>query len=303
MTKHGEMKLDKTRFIIITGLSGAGKSIAVKCFEDAGFFCIDNIPSQLILKFAEICLKSKGKLSKIALVVDIRGGIFFKDLYESLDYLKELGINREILFLEASDEMLMHRFSGTRRKHPLNISNNILENIQAEREQLKELRSQANLIIDTSDLTPKQLSNEIIRNFIKGKEQDIQITLISFGYKYGIPIDVDIVFDVRFLTNPFYIDKLKNLPGSNEKIEKYVTEFSVTQYFMEVYFNLLSYLIPYYVKEGKTYLSIAFGCTGGRHRSVVLINNLANYLEGKGYKLFVKHRDMNKDEIKIESDL
>ncbi|MDP2945310.1 MAG: RNase adapter RapZ, partial [Atribacterota bacterium] len=172
-----------------------------------------------------------------------------------------------------------------------------------EREQLKELRSQANLIIDTSDLTPKQLSNEIIRNFIKGKEQEIQITLISFGYKYGIPIDVDMVFDVRFLPNPFYIDKSKNLPGTNEKIEKYVTEFPVTQHFTEVYFNLLNYLIPYYIEEGKTYLSIAFGCTGGRHRSVVLINSLANYLEGKEYKLFVKHRDMNKEEIKIKSDL
>ncbi len=238
-------------------------------------------------------------------MVDIRGGIFFKDLYESLDYLKELEINREILFLEASDEILMHRFSGTRRKHPLNISNNILENIQAEREQLKELRSQADLIIDTSDLTPKQLSNEIIRNFIKREEQEIQITLISFGYKYGVPIDVDIVFDVRFLPNPFYIDKLKNLPGTNEKIKKYVTEFPVTQHFMEVYFDLLNSLIPYYVKEGKTYLSIAFGCTGGRHRSVALINNLANYLKEKGYKLFVKHRDMNKDEIeiKIKNDL
>ncbi len=295
--------MDKTRFIIITGLSGAGKSIAVKCFEDSGFFCVDNIPSQLILKFAEICLKSKGKLSKIALVVDVRGGIFFEELYKSLDYLKELGINREILFLEASDEMLMHRFSGTRRKHPLNISNSILKNIHAEREQLNELRSQANLIIDTSDLTPKQLSNEIIRNFVKGKKQKIRITLISFGYKYGIPTDVDIVFDVRFLPNPFYIDKLKNLPGTNEEIEKYVTEFPVTRHFMEVYFDLLNYLIPYYLKEGKTYISIAFGCTGGRHRSVTLINNLANYLKGKKYKLFVKHRDMNKDEIKIQSDL
>jgi UPF0042 nucleotide-binding protein len=295
--------LDKTRFVIITGLSGAGKSIAVRCFEDSGFFCVDNIPSQLILKFAEICLKSKGKLSKIALVVDIRAGIFFKDLFKSLDYLKELGINREILFLEASDEVLVHRFSGTRRKHPLNISSSILENIQAEREQLKELRSQANLIIDTSDLTPKQLSNEIVRNFIKRKYQNIQITLISFGYKYGIPIDVDIVFDVRFLPNPFYIDKLKVLPGTNKEIEKYVTEFSVSQRFIEVYFNLLNYLIPYYLKEGKTYLSIAFGCTGGRHRSVVLINRLARYLREKGYKIFVKHRDMNKEETKIKNDL
>ena len=294
--------MDETRFVIITGLSGAGKSIAVKCFEDSGFFCVDNIPSQLILKFAEICLKSKGKLSKIALVVDIRGGIFFKDLYKSLDYLKELGINREILFLEANDETLVNRFSGTRRKHPLNISTSILKNIQAEREQLKELRSQANLTIDTSDLTPKQLTNEIVRNFIKSKRQQIQITLISFGYKYGLPIDVDIVFDVRFLPNPFYIDKLKSLPGTNKKISKYVTEFLVTQHFMEVYFNLLNYLIPYYLKEGKTYLSIAFGCTGGRHRSVALINNLANYLEGKGYKMFVNHRDMNKEEIRIKSD-
>jgi UPF0042 nucleotide-binding protein len=291
--------LYKTRFVIITGLSGAGKSIAVRCFEDSGFFCVDNIPSQLILKFAEICLKSKGKLSKIALVVDIRGGIFFKELYKSLDYLKELGINREILFLEANDDILVNRFSGTRRKHPLNIFNSILKNIQAEREQLKELRSQANLIIDTSNLTPKQLSNKIIRNFIKSsKKQQIQITLISFGYKYGLPTDVDMVFDVRFLPNPFYIDKLKSLSGKNKKIIKYVTEFPVTQHFMEVYFDLLNYLIPYYLKEGKTYLSIAFGCTGGRHRSVTLINNFANYLEKKGYKLFVNHRDMNKEEIK-----
>ncbi|TFG92698.1 MAG: RNase adapter RapZ [Candidatus Atribacteria bacterium] len=291
--------MNKTRFVIITGLSGAGKSIAVKCFEDAGFFCVDNIPSQLILKFAEICLKSKGKLSKIALVVDIRGGIFFKELYKSLDYLKELGINREILFLEANDDILVNRFSGTRRKHPLNIFNSILKNIQAEREQLKELRSQANLIIDTSNLAPKQLSNKIIRNFIKSsKKQQIQITLISFGYKYGLPIDVDVVFDVRFLPNPFYVDKLKRLSGKNKKIIKYVTEFPVTQHFMEVYFDLLNYLIPYYLKEGKTYLSVAFGCTGGRHRSVTLINNLANYLEKKGYKLFVNHRDMNKEEIK-----
>ena len=288
--------------MIITGLSGAGKSIAVRCFEDSGFFCIDNIPSQLILKFAEICLKSKGKLSKIALVVDIRGGIFFRDLFKSLDHLSELGVNKEILFLEANDEVLVHRFSGTRRKHPLNISRSILDNIQAERKRLKELRSQANLIIDTSELTPKQLNNEIIRNFIKRKQQEIQITLISFGYKYGIPIDVDIVFDVRFLPNPFYLEKLRSLPGTNTEIEKYVTEFSVTQHFIETYFNLLEYLIPYYLKEGKTYLSVAFGCTGGRHRSVVLINSLAKYLRGKDYKIFIKHRDMNKEEIKTERE-
>jgi UPF0042 nucleotide-binding protein len=296
MTKHGEMKLNKTRFVIITGLSGAGKSIAIKCFEDSDFFCVDNIPSQLILKFAEICLKSKGKFSKIALGIDIRGGIFFKDLYKSLDHLKEIGINPEILFLEAADEVLVHRFSGTRRKHPLNISSSTLENIRAEREKLKELRSKADLIIDTSDFNPKQLSNEIVRSFIKRKSQEIQISLISFGYKYGIPIDVDIIFDVRFLPNPFYIEKLSSLPGTNNEIKKYVTGFEVTQKFMKSYFNLINYLIPFYLKEGKFYLSIAFGCTGGRHRSVVLIDKLANYLQEKKYKIFVKHRDINKEQ-------
>jgi len=290
--------MDKTRFVIITGLSGAGKSIAIKCFEDSDFFCVDNIPPQLIIKFAEICLKLKGKLSKIALVVDIRGGTFFKDLFDSFNYLDELGINTEIFFLEASDEALVHRFGGTRRKHPLNISDSILENIQEERKRLKELRSKANLIIDTSDLTPKQLSNELIRNFIKNKSQNIQLTLISFGYKYGIPIDVDMIFDARFIPNPFYIESLRSLPGTNQQIQKYVTDFRITQRFMETCFNLISDLIPYYIREGKTYLSIAFGCTGGRHRSVVLINELAIHLQSQGYKTFIKHRDIEKEETK-----
>lgn len=288
--------MDKTRFVIITGLSGAGKSIAIKCFEDSGFFCVDNIPPQLIIKFAEICLKSKGKLSKIALVVDIRGGTFFEDLFDSFDHLDELGINIEIFFLEASDEVLVHRFGGTRRKHPLNISDSILENIQEERKRLKNLRLKANLIIDTSDLTPKQLSNELIRNFIKSKSQNIQLTLISFGYKYGIPIDVDMIFDVRFIPNPFYIESLRSLPGTNQKIQKYVTDFKITQRFTKTYFDLIRDLIPYYIREGKTYLSIAFGCTGGRHRSVVLINELAMHLQSQGYKTFIKHRDIEKEE-------
>lgn len=292
-------KLNETRFIIITGLSGAGKSIAIKCFEDSGFFCVDNIPPQLIIKFAEICLKSKGKLSKIALVVDIRGGIFFKDLFNSFDHLKSLGINTEIFFLEANNKVLVHRFGSTRRKHPLSHSDSILENIKEERKRLNELRSKANLIIDTSDLTPKQLSNELIRNIIKNKSQDIRLTLISFGYKYGIPIDVDMVFDVRFIPNPFYIESLQALPGTNQKIINYVTDFEITQKFMKTYFNLVVDLVPYYLKEGKTYLSIAFGCTGGRHRSVVLTSELASHLQANGYKTFLKHRDIDKEEIKV----
>ena len=212
--------MDKTRFVIITGLSGAGKSIAVKCFEDSGFFCVDNIPPQLIIKFAEICLKSKGKLSKIALVIDIRGGIFFEDLFDSINHLKELGINTEIFYLEASNDVLVHRFGGTRRKHPLSISDSILENIEEERKRLKEIRSIANLIIDTSNFTPKQLSSELMRKFIKRSSHNIQINLISFGYKYGIPIDVDMIFDVRFIPNPFYIESLRALPGTNQHIQK-----------------------------------------------------------------------------------
>ncbi len=284
------------RFIIISGLSGAGKSVAIKVFEDLGFFCVDNIPPQLIPKFLEMCLKSQGKLSKAAFVVDIRGEIFLRELDHTLSELEMMNIQPEILFLEAKDEIIVRRFSETRRKHPLQTSHSILDNIQEERKKLEELRSKASIVIDTSNLSPKQLNQEIRRYFQKETASSIEINLISFGYKYGIPIDVDLVLDARFLPNPYYVNELSELSGKDEKIKEYLGQFPVTQQSIQQLFSLLDYLIPYYIKEGKNYLSIAIGCTGGRHRSVFLVNELVYKLKSKGYSVFVKHRDIKKEE-------
>jgi len=284
------------RFIIISGLSGAGKSVAIKVFEDLGFFCVDNIPPQLIPKFLEMCLKSQGKLSKAAFVVDIRGEIFLRELDHTLSELEMMNIQPEILFLEAKDEIIVRRFSETRRKHPLQTSHSILDNIQEERKKLEELRSKASIVIDTSNLSPKQLNQEIRRYFQKETASSIEINLISFGYKYGIPIDVDLVLDARFLPNPYYVNELSELSGKDEKIKEYLRQFPVTQQSIQQLFSLLDYLIPYYIKEGKNYLSIAIGCTGGRHRSVFLVNELVYKLKSKGYSVFVKHRDIKKEE-------
>jgi UPF0042 nucleotide-binding protein len=284
------------RFIIISGLSGAGKSVAIKVFEDLGFFCVDNIPPQLIPKFLEMCLKSQGKLSKIAFVVDIRGEIFLQELDHTLTELESMDIKPEILFLEAKDEIIVRRFSETRRKHPLQSSHSILDNIQEERKKLKELRSRASIVIDTSNLNPKQLNQEIRRYFQKETASNVEINLISFGYKYGIPIDVDLVLDARFLPNPYYVNELSELSGKDEKVKEYLRQFPVTQQSIQQLFSLLDYLLPYYIKEGKNYLSIAIGCTEGRHRSVFLVNELVYKLKSKGYSVFVKHRDIKKEE-------
>ena len=284
------------RFVIITGLSGAGKSVAIKCFEDLDFFCVDNIPPQLIPKFSEMCLKSRGKLSKIAFVVDIRGEIFFRELDQSLRELESMNIQPEILFLEAMDEVIVRRFSETRRKHPLQFSQSILENIHQERKKLKELKSKASMIIDTSHLDPRQLNLEIRRYFQREAMTGIQISLMSFGYKYGMPIDVDLVFDARFLPNPYYHNELTELSGKDDKIKEYLMQFPVTQQFIQKLFSLIDFMIPYFIKEGKNYLSIAIGCTGGRHRSVFLVNQLIQLFKPRDHHVFVRHRDIKKEE-------
>ena len=291
-----EVFMKSNRFVIITGLSGAGKSVAIKCFEDLDFFCVDNIPPQLIPKFTEICLQSRGKLSKIAFVVDIRGEIFFRELNHTLEDLTALGIRPEILFLDAKDEVIVRRFSETRRKHPLQFSESMLENIDQERKRLKDLKSKADLIIDTSAFSPKQLSQAIRQHFIKKKEASFHISLISFGYKYGIPIDVDLVFDARFLPNPYYNDELRSLSGKDANIKSYFEQFSIAKSFIQKYFSLIDSLIPYYQQEGKNYLSIAIGCTGGRHRSVFLVEALGKYLKKKNPGVFIKHRDIKKEQ-------
>jgi len=291
------------RFVIITGISGAGKSVAIKCFEDLDFFCVDNIPPQLIPKFSEMCLQSKGKLNKIAFVVDIRSDIFFQELDDSIRELENYDIHPEILFLDAKDEVIVRRFSETRRKHPLQVSQSILENIRQERKKLKDLKSKATMIIDTSNLGTKQLNREIRRYFQKVSTKGIHMSFMSFGYKYGMPIDVDLVFDARFLPNPFYNNKLSDLSGKDEKVKEYLLGFPVTQQFIKHFLALLDCIIPYYKNEGKNYLSIAIGCTGGRHRSVFLVDEISQLLKARGIHIFVKHRDIRKEEKILKEKL
>lgn len=281
------------KFVIVTGLSGAGKTQAIWCLEDLGFFCVDNLPPMLIPKFADLCAQSEGKINKIALVVDIRGGGFFDAVYENLENLEASGIKYEILFLDASDETLVRRFKESRRPHPLSPQGPILEGIKEERIRLEELKGKAGKIIDTSNLTTKQLKEQI--KSLYGAEKDehnLKVTVMSFGYKYGIPMDADLVFDVRFLPNPHYIDALRPLSGNDKEIQDYVTGFPVTKTFMRRFANLIKFLLPHYEKEGKSNIVIAIGCTGGKHRSVTLANKLFETLEQLEYKVNKRHRDL-----------
>lgn len=284
------------RFVIVTGLSGAGKTQAIRGLEDLGFFCVDNLPPTLIPKFAELCAQSDGKVNKIALVVDIRGGGFFDSVYESLKNLKELGIKCEILFLEASDETLVRRFKESRRRHPLSDRGSTLEGIGRERARLEELKGEAHKIIDTSNLTNRQLKEQITSMYgTASQEQSLNITVMSFGYKYGIPLDSDLVFDVRFLPNPHYIDELRPLTGNDKQVQNYVLDSPVSKTFMRKFSGLIKFLVPHYIKEGKTSLTIAIGCTGGQHRSVTLANKLAELLDTKNYNVNKRHRDIEKN--------
>lgn len=281
------------RFVIITGLSGAGKSEAMKCFEDLGYFCVDNLPPVLIPKFAELCAQPGGRINRIALVVDIRGGSFFDDVSESLETLEETGFSYEILYLEAEDEVLVRRFKESRRRHPLSASGGVLEGIRLERERLEELRGKATQIVDTSALTARELRETIINHFSYLPEQErLLITVVSFGFKNGLPLDADLVFDVRFLPNPHYVESLRALNGNTEEVANYVLKWPVTTRFLSKLYDLMEFLIPYYVQEGKTSLLLGIGCTGGQHRSVTIANRLGDFLRTKGYRVVVDHRDI-----------
>ncbi|MFZ5641160.1 MAG: RNase adapter RapZ [Bacillota bacterium] len=284
------------RFVMVTGLSGAGKTQAINALEDLGFFCVDNLPPALIPKFAELCAQSEGRLNKIAVVVDIRGGGFFDSINETLETLRHAGVKWEILFLEASDETLVRRFKESRRPHPLRPHGPLLEGIQEERRRLQDLKGWAHKIIDTTDRTNKQLKEEIAAAFgEEGKASILNITVLSFGYKYGIPLDADLLMDVRFLPNPHYIDELRPLTGNDKEIQDFVLDSPVTRTFLRKYYSLIKFLIPNYVKEGKTGLVIAIGCTGGRHRSVTLANKIGELLGNLDASIIVKHRDIDKD--------
>lgn len=293
------------RFVIVTGLSGAGKTQATRALEDLGYFCVDNLPPKLISKFAEMCAQSGGNIEKIALVIDIRGGIFFDDFFETLSYLKQNEFKYEILFLEATDEVLIKRFKESRRSHPLSPDGRVLNGITQEREKLREVKNVADIIIDTSKYEIRHLREKI--NMAYGDhtypEKQLSVTVLSFGFKYGIPVDSDLVFDVRFIPNPFYIPELKQYSGNDEPVKEYVLKQDETATFIEKLVDMLKYLIPNYIKEGKRQLIISIGCTGGRHRSVAIANEVYERLNKENYNSRIEHRDVSEDLHKGEKKL
>lgn len=279
-------------FVIITGLSGAGKSQAIKVLEDIGFYCMDNLPPALLPDFAELCFQSKRNIDKVAVVADIRGGKFFDDLFKSLDILQSHGFQYRILFFEAADYVLIKRFKELRRPHPLSVNGRIIDGISLEREKLAEVKKRANDIIDTSNFTIGLLKEEIKGIFLEGKEvETLTISIISFGFKTGVPLDADLVFDVRFLPNPHYIKELKDYTGNDKSVREYVLQWDETKMFFEKLTDLIDFLIPLYKKEGKSQLVIGIGCTGGKHRSVTIANVLYEHLKDNNRRVIIDHRD------------
>lgn len=278
--------------VIITGMSGAGKSASSDIFEDLGYYTLDNMPPSLLLSFIDLTTRSKKKINKIACVVDIRGGEFFADLMKSITLLKNQSINVKILYLDASDEILIRRYKEHRRPHPLAVNGNISEGIANERELLSEVRNSADSIINTSNLTLGELRRKILSAFsLKDVDTKLAISVVSFGFKHGILLDADLIFDVRFLPNPYYIEKLKKSSGLNTDIKEYVFGFEEANEFLDKLVDMMEFLIPKYSKEGKTNLVIGIGCTGGKHRSVAIAQALTTRLEGNGEKVYVSHRD------------
>ena len=284
------------RFVIVTGMSGAGKTSVLKFLEDINFFCVDNLPPALLPKFAELCYEQEGEIERVAMGIDIRGGRLFNDLFEVLSDLQEKGYEYEILFLDASDEVLIKRYKETRRSHPLSRNGSIQEGIYKEREMLRDVKTKATYIIDTSQALTRQLKEQINNIFVENKKhENLVITIQSFGFKYGIPTDSDLVFDVRFLPNPFYIQELKELTGNDEPVSSYVMQFEDSQIFLNKLVDMVEFLIPLYIKEGKNNLVISIGCTGGKHRSVTLANALFKALGEENHMLLLKHHDIEKD--------
>lgn len=286
-------EVDNLELVIITGMSGAGKTVAIQSFEDMGYFCIDNMPPSLIPKFWEL-IKESGKVTKITLVVDLRSRSFFEEIQSMLiDIENTRFIDTKILFLDATDNELVSRYKETRRAHPLAMDGLITEGIRKERAILEDLKTKANIVIDTTTLTPRQLREKINQEFRSSHEHGFRVEVVSFGFKYGLPIDADIVMDVRFLPNPHYIPELRPLTGKDETVYDYVMSFPETEEFYQQFETLLETIMPGYIKEGKTSLTVAIGCTGGQHRSVALSERISAAL-AKNYKVNVTHRDKDK---------
>ena len=286
--------MEKMKVVVVTGLSGAGKTHAMDCFEDRGIYCVDNMPPALIANFIELTKSSKKQIEKAAFVFDARGGAYFSDMKEYINLLKsDENIDCRILFIEASERTLIKRFNETRRAHPLATGSTTKEVIAAEREELKEIRDLSDYIIDTTNLKVAELKQEISKIFEEGSgKSSFLINIKSFGYKRGIPIEADLVLDMRFIPNPYYLPSLKRLTGNNKKVSSYVLRQKVTQDFIKAELEMLEMLIPAYIKEGKYHLNIAFGCTGGQHRSVATADEVAKELRAKGYRVTLEHRDI-----------
>jgi RNase adapter protein RapZ len=290
---------NETQMIIITGMSGAGKTVAIQSFEDLGFFCVDNLPPTLLPKFLELMQESGSKMNKVALVMDLRGREFFESLFNALDELTEKAwVTPQILYLDADDSTLVSRYKETRRSHPLAPSGLPLEGIGLERELLEELKGRAQLIYNTSKMKPKELREKILTEFSVNRKTIFTVNVMSFGFKYGLPIDADLVFDVRFLPNPHYIDHMRPKTGLDEEVSSYVLKWNETNKFLDKVTELLSFMLPHYKREGKAQLVIAIGCTGGQHRSVTLAESIGHYFQ-KDFQTHITHRDIEKRKEKL----
>ncbi|HNS57104.1 MAG TPA: RNase adapter RapZ [Smithellaceae bacterium] len=287
--------MQNLRVVIITGLSGSGKTTALRALEDIGFFCVDNLPVVLLPKFLDITTKSSPEIKRVAMVMDLRERSFLKKYEDIFSRLKEKGYKIEILFLDSSDESLLRRFSVTRRAHPLSEKGSVMEGIRQEREKLSALKEMADQVIDSTSTNVHQLKDIVQRYFLPASEhQKVIINVISFGYRYGLPADADLVFDVRFLPNPYFVEDLKEFNGQNEDVRDYVLKNEKSEIFLEKVFDLMTYLIPLYDREGKVRLNVALGCTGGKHRSVVMADQLGAHFAEMKYIVNVTHRDISK---------
>lgn len=286
------------RFVIVTGMSGAGKSSVLKMLEDMGYFCVDNLPVRLIPKLTKIAIEESGSIDRAALGIDIRNLQGLSELDDILDAMKEAGYRYEILFLDADSNVLIKRYKETRRNHPLALQGRVDKAIEAEREELAFIKKRADYILDTSHMLVRELKHEIDRIFLDNDEyENFFVTILSFGFKYGIPEDSDLVFDVRFLPNPYYVPELKPLTGNDHEVYDYVMESEQARIFDKKLFEMISFLIPNYITEGKNQLVISIGCTGGKHRSVTIANALAKHMKQLPYSIKVEHRDIDKDAV------
>lgn len=284
------------RLVIVSGLSGSGKTNALKCFEDLGFFCVDNLPPPLLPVFTKLCMQSSTGIKKVAVGIDIRERDFLRDFLSVSEQMKKEDYQYELIFFEAKDEVLIRRFSETRRPHPLAKNRPILEGIHEEREQLAELKRRSDRIIDTSSFTIQQLKDVVVQYYVDhGENRKPSISIISFGYKYGIPYEIDLLFDVRFLQNPNFVSELKPLSGEERAVQEYIFKKPEAEKFIDQIKSFLAFLVPFYEKEGRPYLTIAIGCTGGRHRSVAIARRLYDDLKTAEYDAVLRHRDIHRD--------